>query len=186
MVDRDVARERIALQAGIIVAEEGLRALTIRSIAAASGTSRAIVRTYFENMDDLLRVTFDMGAVRQGLRWDEAEAKGGGLHGCLESLLPLDREGMRDWKVILAFLGASFSDPELAAIETAHLESARDRVLRLLLLETREPKATAATRYLAQCVLAMVVGIAIQAVYEGTPPARQLKALREGLRPHLT
>ena len=103
---------------------------------------------------------------------------------CLETLLPLDAGRLRDWRVIIAYLGMSVADPELAAIERRRIDGARRRVDALLVRDRGLPRGSAQTRRDARTLVALVLGIAVDVAFEPgsvpTPMAR--RRLKDALR----
>src|SRR5580704_17806441 len=169
-VDRESQREHVTSLAAGLVAREGVAALTFRRVAEAAGSSTAIVSTYFTDKRDLLLSTFRAAASRTTVRFEAAISAGGSLQDCLEAWLPLDEDRLTDWRVILAFWGVAVTDPELAAVQDGHVGRARARVQKLLQAERRDDPPAEQER-LAQQILALTLGIALQAVFEPAAPA---------------
>ena len=182
-VDRQGQREHVTSLAARLVAREGVAALTFRRVAEAAGSSTAIVSTYFDDKRDLLLSTFRAAASRTTVRFEAAINAGGSLQDCLEAWLPLDEDRLTDWRVILAFWGVAVTDPELAAVQDGHVGRARARVQKLLQAERRDDPPAMRER-LAQQILALMLGIALQAVFEPAVPASlpQRTLLADGLR----
>ena len=181
-VDRNQQRAHVADLAASLVATEGVSALTFRRVAEAAGSSTAIVSTYFTDKRDLLVSTLRTAATRTSDRFEAAVDAGGNLQDCLEAWLPLDEARLADWRVIIAFWGAAVTDPELAEVQDGHVSRARGRVERLL---RRQPGGARTHRAsLARQIVALTLGIALQAVFEpGAPATRQQRALlADGLR----
>ena len=166
-VDRESQREHVTSLAAGLVAQEGVAALTFRRVAEAAGSSTAIVSTYFTDKRDLLLSTFRAAASRTTVRFEAAIDAGGSLQDCLEAWLPLDADRLTDWRVILAFWGVAVTDPELAAVQDGHVGRARARVERLLRAERGDSGSGSwPPPELAQQIVALMLGIALQAVFE--------------------
>ena len=186
-VDREVQREHVTSLAARLVAQEGVAALTFRRVAGAAGSSTAIVSTYFTDKRDLLLSTFRAAASRTTVRFEAAIDAGGSLQDCLEAWLPLDEDRLTDWRVILAFWGVAVTDPELAAVQDGHVSRARARVERLLRAGRGDGAGSRRSppelERLAQQVLALTLGIALQAVFEPAASASlpQRALLTDGL-----
>ena len=186
-VDRHVQREHVTSLAARLVAQEGVAALTFRRVAGAAGSSTAIVSTYFTDKRDLLLSTFRAAASRTTIRFEAAINAGGSLQDCLEAWLPLDEDRLTDWRVILAFWGVAVTDPELAAVQDGHVSRARARVERLLRAGRGDGAGSRRSppelERLAQQVLALTLGIALQAVFEpaGSASLPQRALLADGL-----
>jgi TetR/AcrR family transcriptional repressor of bet genes len=185
-VDRDGQRQHVTSLAGRLVAQEGVAALTFRRVAEAAGSSTAIVSTYFTDKRDLLLSTFRAAASRTTVRFEAAINAGGSLQDCLEAWLPLDADRLTDWRVILAFWGVAVTDPELAAVQDGHVSRARARVEKLLRAERgdgADSRPPPDLERLAQQILALMLGIALQAVFEpaGSASLPQRALLAGGL-----
>jgi len=185
-VDRESQREHVTSLAAGLVAREGVAALTFRRVAEAAGSSTAIVSTYFTDKRDLLLSTFRAAASRTTVRFEAAIDAGGSLQDCLEAWLPLDADRLTDWRVILAFWGVAVTDPELAAVQDGHVGRARARVEKLLRAErggSADSRPLAERERLAQQILALMLGIALQAVVEPADSAAlpQRALLADGL-----
>jgi AcrR family transcriptional regulator len=184
-VDREGQRDYVTALAARLVAHEGVSALTFRRVAEAAGSSTAIVSTYFTGKRDLLLSTFRAAASRTTVRFEAAINAGGTLQDCLEAWLPLDEDRLADWRVIIAFWGVAVTDPELAGIQDGHVSRARARVERLLRAERGlDEDSPAGLARLAQQILAFMLGIALQAVFEpaGSASLPQRALLSDGLR----
>jgi AcrR family transcriptional regulator len=179
-VDRDQQRAHVTDLAMRLVAQQGVAALTFRGVAEAAGSSTAIVSTYFTDKRDLLLSTLRAAATRTTVRFEAAQTAGGDLKECLEAWLPLDEERLMDWRVIIAFWGVAVSDPELAKVQDGHLSRARRRVERLL---RQEHDLTPSVGTLAQQVVALTLGIALQAAFAAARPAAHVhrSLLADGL-----
>ena len=182
-VDRPRQRAHVTDLAAQLVAREGVAALTFRRVAEAAGSSTAIVSTYFTDKRDLLLSTLRAAASRTTVRFEAAIADGGDLQAGLEAWLPLDDQRLTDWRVIIAFWGVAVSDPELAEVQDGHVTRARARVEKLLRQDRQLAEKPSETVRLAQQVVALTLGIALQAVFESAgPTARaQRTLLADGL-----
>jgi TetR/AcrR family transcriptional regulator, transcriptional repressor of bet genes len=166
-VDHERQRVHVTSLAARLIAQEGVAALTFRRVADAAGSSTAIVSTYFTDKRDLLLSTFRAAASRTTVRFEAAIDAGGSLQDCLEAWLPLDDERLVDWRVIIAFWGVAVADPELARVQDGHVSRARARVEKLLRTEHRpDGNPPPDLAMLAQQIVALTLGIALQAVFE--------------------
>jgi TetR/AcrR family transcriptional repressor of bet genes len=166
-VDHERQRDHVTSLAARLIAQEGVAALTFRRVAETADSSTAIVSTYFTDKRDLLLSTFRAAASRTTVRFEAALNAGGSLQDCLEAWLPLDDDRLVDWRVIIAFWGVAVADPELARVQDGHVSRARARVEKLLRKELRpgdDPPPDQAIR--AQQIVALTLGIALQAVFE--------------------
>ncbi len=170
-----------------LVTERGVDSLTVRKVAEAAGYSTSIVSHYFVDKADLVLSTYKTAAARSTVRFEAAvAAKGAGLLECLEALLPLDDDRRRDWRLFYAFWGVALSDPALAEVQRDRTRSARTRVERQLERERDAGRCRADidVARVARRILALVQGIAMQALFDPTDwtPTRQRRFLAEELR----
>lgn len=96
-----------------VLAEQGVGALSVRSVAAAAGVSPAQVQYYYRTKSDLVRAGFDY-AGEQFLE-DLAAAQPTTLMGFVQQWLPLDDRRERRARVWLAYAAISAVDAELSA-----------------------------------------------------------------------
>lgn len=183
IVDHEERRRHVASVAAALVARGGIEAATVREVAAAAGTSTAIVCHYFRNKRELLQLTFDHAADRARTRVEAVLARDpADVRGTCEALLPLDDERRDDWRVWFAFWAPAVSDAELGADQRSRVRGTRHRLAEVLAAGPTRPSRADADRE-ARRLLTVVTGIAAQAVFdpEEWTPARQRKALREVL-----
>lgn len=183
IVDHAERRRHVASVAASLVAAGGIEAATVREVAAAAGTSTAIVCHYFRNKRELLQLTFEHAAQRARGRVDAVLARDpGDVRGVCEALLPLDDERRDDWRVWFAFWAPAVSDPELGADQRRRVRGTRQRLAEVMLAGGSAPTRPEAERE-ARRLLTVVTGIAAQAVFDPDEwtPARQRRALRDTL-----
>lgn len=158
-------------------------ALTFRRVAESAGTSTAIVSAYFTDKRDLLLSTLRAAATRTTVRFEAAVNAGGDLQDCLEAWLPLDDDRLTDWRVIIAFWGSAVADPDLAQVQAGHVDRARRRVAKLLPPRSSSGPKSLDTAGMANQVLALTLGIALQAVFDpaGATARTQRTVLRDAL-----
>lgn len=97
----------------IVLAELGVGALSVRSVAAAADVSPAQVQYYYRTKNELVRAGFDH-AGEQFLA-DVVAAQPTTLMEVVQQWLPLDDRRERRARVWLAYAALSAVDPELAA-----------------------------------------------------------------------
>ncbi len=183
-VDHHARRQLVTEVAAEIVAARGVEALTVRGVAAATGFSTAVVSHYFADKRDLLRSTFRAASNRSSVRFEAAAtAEQRSVVSCLESLLPLDANSRRDWRLFVAFWGTAASDPELADEQRDRVRSARTRIEKVVAEQLPAGQSEARIRTDARSLLTLVQGIATQAVFDPDDwtPRRQSEQLRAGV-----
>ena len=96
-----------------VLAEQGVGALSVRSVATAAGVSPAQVQYYYRTKSELVRAAFDHAG--EQLLADIAAAKPTTLMDVVEQWLPMDEPRERRARVWLAYAAIAAVDPDLAA-----------------------------------------------------------------------
>ncbi|KAA0927870.1 MULTISPECIES: TetR/AcrR family transcriptional regulator [Rhodococcus] len=132
-----------------VLAEQGVGALSVRSVAAAAGVSPAQVQYYYRTKTELVRAGFEYAGTQ--FLEDVAAAQPNTLMDVVRQWLPLDDSRERRARVWLAYTTISAVDPELAAA-SAQL----DEELRRWFVD-RGLSATAASQ-----LFALIDGVTVQ------------------------
>ncbi|MER5646105.1 TetR/AcrR family transcriptional regulator [Streptosporangium sp. NPDC002524] len=121
-VDHDERRRRLTEALLRIAGTRGLRAVSMREIAAEAGVSLRVVQYYFTNKQALL----ESGLTELGARMDRrvkrrAAAMGeltprGVFAAVLGTILPFDEQSTLDSMAWTAYYTAALTDPALAAV----------------------------------------------------------------------
>ncbi|MFQ3613269.1 MAG: TetR/AcrR family transcriptional regulator [Cyanobacteriota bacterium] len=165
-----------------VIVREGLDRASMRAIAQELGCTTGVVTHYFRDKQELTLFALQQVTERL-LALMESQPKGTGLDRLLQLLLvflPWDPERQAIVRVWLAFLGYAVGRPELMA-EHQHCSEALEH---LVAEEIRQLQKTGDIRpeldpdLEAQGLLALVDGLAIRSVIQGTPLApEQYQAL---------
>ncbi len=189
-IDHDLRRDQVAAIAADLVASRGVDALTFRQVAEAAGCSTAIVSHYFTDKRDLLLSTYRTASARSLARFLAVTGTDGQpMQACLETLLPLDDDRRKDWRLWFAFWGIAAFDPELAAEQRERVRTARARIGRVLDdemgCETGDDNGLDPdeSQHTASRLLLLVHGIGTQALFDPDhwTPDRQRRAIRDEL-----
>ena len=133
VVDHAVRRQDLAAALWRVVRDGGIQQVSVRTVAAAAGTSPSALRHYFRTQDELLGFALQAMIARVRERvvpmLPELHGRDGALR-LLEQLLPMDPARRDEVAVYLAFLGRSVADPGLAAIRDDAEAQSRLAVLR--------------------------------------------------------
>lgn len=181
-VDHEARRKQVAAIAANLLARSGLEGVTFRDIAREAGYSTAIVSHYFRNKRELMTYIFRSAAVGTVAKVEEEMAAGTSIQQCVEWLLPLDAERIRDWQVWIAFWGHVANDPEMLAEQQRRAHEALDLIKRLLLREYAGlDMADDVVELRARRLLTMVTGLATETVFDPRqwPPERQRAVLAD-------
>jgi AcrR family transcriptional regulator len=122
VVDSDERRARLIAATSEAIARDGLANITLRSIARSAGWTTGIVTHYFADKRALLIATFLARADRARRQIDEAVAAGSSPLDALLATLPLDDERVLDWRVTIAFIGASIGDEEMGRLHRVRVD----------------------------------------------------------------
>jgi AcrR family transcriptional regulator len=185
MIDPEDRRTELATIAANLIGKDGMRAATIRNVAAEAGYSTKIVTHYFADKSELLfRVHYD-AAMRAQQRFDAAFANDPcDIQGGLEAFLPLNRDTIRDWKIFVASWDAAFSEGIFLDRQRYWLRNARDLIRNILLARRGAGLDTHNDPDEAPRLLMIVQGIATQAVFGERmwSPRNQVRILADELR----
>jgi AcrR family transcriptional regulator len=106
IVDHDARREEIARALWRVVRRDGIRAASVRTVAAEAGWSAGAVRYYFPDQDGLVNFAMDLVSRRVEERIGAIEPKGTATETALrylEEVIPLDTERQAEFDVWLSF-----------------------------------------------------------------------------------
>jgi AcrR family transcriptional regulator len=152
-----------------VIADRGLEAATLRTVAAAAGISLAQVQYYFRSKEELVTAAYRHLNERFDEKLATVDLSGPPrkvLREALDQWLPLDEERARDARVWLAFsASAATSTPlrQIAAAADTELRSAFARLLDAAIADG-ELAEVADTEAEAALLLAVVDGLVIQAL----------------------
>ena len=191
IVDHAARREEIAEALWRVVRRDGIRAASVRTIAAEAGWSAGAVRYYFPDQDGLLSFAMDLVSRRVTERVAAIEPKGNATAIALrylEEALPLDAERRAEFDVWMAFMAQARAESGAGSLQE-HVDTVHNGLRRLcesLLRALADDGALLAgldLRREAERLHALLDGLALHAAIqpESTTPAR----LRQVLRHHL-
>jgi AcrR family transcriptional regulator len=180
IVDHEQRRDELAAAVWRLASREGLEAVTIRRVAAEAGWSTGALHHYFADKEELLLFAFQTVADRVGRRVAAARQSAAEPLALARELLaiglPLDAERRAETRVWFAFLGLALTRPVLARAQRAAYRHWR-RLVADALREARERGQVEAgldvEREAAELV-ALVDGLAVQAMFERRAPMQEL------------
>ncbi|WP_433013390.1 TetR/AcrR family transcriptional regulator [Kribbella sp. CA-294648] len=152
-----------------VIAERGLEAATMRTVAAAAGISLAQVQYYFRSKDELVAAAFQHISELFDLKLATVDLTAPPrrvLRQALELWLPLDDSRARDARIWLAFTAAAATSPtlrEIAATTDHEQRTALARALDAAAAAGELPEVTD-TETEAAVLLAVVDGLTVQAL----------------------
>lgn len=183
IVDGDLRRQELAAAAARLIARGGLEAATMRDIATEAGLTTGSVTHYFADKRELLLFTLAESLQhRRGRRGAVASAGAqAALRSALEGALPIDADRHRHWMVTIAFCALAAGDEEMARVQRLAYREFRNNVTTQL---RRCGVASAVARHEAERLIAVVDGVAVQAIFDPVswPARRQRALLEEALR----
>jgi AcrR family transcriptional regulator len=136
LVDHDERRRLIAQAAWRVISRDGVRAASVRTVAAEAGLSTGALRHYFDDHASLLlfaaRHSLELMAVRVFAHLSRADAEPRStVQACLEELLPLDGQRAAESAVYFGLIDHVRFLPEHTAFREAMFGQGR-RLYRLL------------------------------------------------------
>ncbi len=186
IVDHALRRAEVIDGACDLIASQGIAGFTVRELARAVDASTGVVSHYFRSKQELLTLTYD--AVNDRIR-SRVEAclalDSTDIEGSLAAMLPQDAAGLRDWRVLFAYWGASVGDELLSGEQQRRARLARKRIRRTLELLGEADRLAAGVDPSAEAyrLLALTQGIATQTVFDppSWPAWRQRRLLSEAV-----
>jgi AcrR family transcriptional regulator len=132
VVDHDERREFIADVVKKLIAERGMKYVTIRNVAREAGFKSTLISHYFEDKKAMLAFTLETIWKRAGARVSKAIEENKDLASCLDSLLPIGQSSLSDWQAWFGFWGMATYDPDLAAVRLRTVEATHETLKRML------------------------------------------------------
>src|SRR5215470_16748372 len=148
IVDHDARREEIAEALWRVVRRSGIRAASVRTVAAEAGWSAGAVRYYFPDQDGLLSFAMDLVTRRVTQRIDAVDPKGSPTAIALrylEQALPLDADRRAEFDVWLAFIAQAQSESGAGRLRE-HVDKVHDGLRHLCESLLRSLSAAGALR----------------------------------------
>ncbi|MDF5758307.1 TetR/AcrR family transcriptional regulator [Spongiactinospora sp. TRM90649] len=174
IVDHDQRRAELADAALDVIARDGIRAVTLRTVAEAAGWSTGVLNHYFKSHNDLLVGALRRAAEIQGrmfrqLRNDLSTDPMQRLRQLVESVLPLDARRVAMTRIFLVFYAEAAASPEAREEVADYLHNWR-RVLERVITEAQEAGQLPAhldPAALAVELVALSDGLAVHAILDG-------------------
>ncbi|TDD28113.1 TetR family transcriptional regulator [Kribbella turkmenica] len=195
LVDHGARREEIAEALWRVVRRDGIRAASVRTIAAEAGWSAGAVRYYFPDQAGLLSFAMDLVSRRVSERISALNASGGAKGSptavalrYLEEALPLDEERRAEFDVWIAFMAQAQAESDAGSLHE-HVDKVHDGLRLLceslvhLLSESGTLRKDLDRRREIERLHALIDGLALHAAIQ---PGRSTPArVRQLLRHHL-
>jgi AcrR family transcriptional regulator len=191
IVDHTARREEIAEALWRVVRRDGIRAASVRTIAAEAGWSAGSVRYYFPDQDGLLSFAMDLVSRRVTDRVSAIEPEGSVqtiVLRYLDEVLPLDAERRAEFDVWLAFMAQARAESGAGALQE-HLDKVHNELRQLCgtllrsLADAGVLKDGLDLRREVEVLHALLDGLALHASIqpERTTPARLRQLMRHQL-----
>lgn len=167
VVDHRERRRELANATSALIAEEGVDAVTIRSIADRLEYSTGIVQHYFSSKRHLLLYTLRVEGALSQRRVEAAVVNDpGDLLGLLSALMPLDEARSKAWKVWLAYWATAALDADVALEQRRMFDTLRLRIRHVLRVHDAHPqlKPGIDPELVARRLLSICHGIGMEAV----------------------
>ncbi|MFI7066430.1 TetR/AcrR family transcriptional regulator [Kribbella sp. NPDC050124] len=191
IVDHETRREEIAEALWRVVRRDGIRAASVRTIAAEAGWSAGAVRYYFPDQAGLLSFAMDLVSRRVTERISALQPKGDAPTAVLrylEEVIPLDAERRSEFDIWMSFMAQAQAESGAGGLRE-HVDKVHDGLRELceMLLQAlaREGVLREGTdlRREVERLHALIDGLALHASIQPdrTTPTR----VRQILRHHL-
>ncbi len=173
-MNRDAARRQIAAALLAVLAEQGIDAVSVRTVATAAGRSPGAVQKYFATKDEMLAAALELYCERSGARIDAVtrdEDPVETVTALVAATLPLDEPRRVETLVLHEF-----------ALRAAHEEQLAERLRALdqqLLGELTAYLET--TPETASAIFALSDGLAMRLLYGSQSPSQAIATLRTGI-----
>jgi len=186
IVDHAARRAEVIDGACDLIASRGIAGFTVRELARAVDASTGVVSHYFRSKQELLTLTYDAVNDRIRSRVEACLARDPtDVEGSLAAMLPQDAAGLRDWRVLFAYWGASVGDELLSGEQQRRARLARKRIRRTLERLGEQGRLAAGVDPAAEAyrLLALTQGVATQTVFDpqSWPAPRQRLLLSEAV-----
>jgi len=187
VVDGDERRSTLIALTSRAIAQHGLANVTLRSIARSGGWTTGIATHYFADKRELIMATFVDLVDRARGRIETATAAGTPLlDAAVAALLPLDDERLTEWRVVLAYVGGSIGDDEMAGLHRRRVDRYTDTVAAALADEHALGRLNDGLNLATEAyrLVVLIHGIGVQAVLhpDRCPPEFQRRMVTEQLR----
>ena len=181
-------RRRDFTEAAIgVIGRQGIDNTRLVDVARAANATTGALTHYFEGKDALLLAAFDH--VAQHILQDLLVPSEGDMVERASLALPLDEEGLMQWRVWLCFLSRAVADPALADINNRYYDEFRERLAGILRQEQANGRLDPGLdcEVTAEAVIAVVDGLGVHAAMQPEiwPAERLRKQLEATLRPLL-
>jgi len=187
-IDHDARRRQIAKAAIEVIGAQGLDNTRLVDVGRAAKVTTGAITHYFDGKDAVLLAALDHVAQRilSALASEEATDD---LFELVAGILPVNQNGLRDWRVWMSFFGRAVGDPALARINKTYYDEFRDGLAAIIRRHQQEGKLASHIdpAVTADAIISIVDGFCIRATLERKdwPPARQRAQLEAMLRPLL-
>lgn len=132
IVDHDARRVELSQAVWKIVGEQGMEAVTVRSVAEAAGWSVGVLSHYFPTKGSLLEFAFELEGKRVQRKLDDATRGRVGMDALRElvaATLPLDAERITIARIWLGYMGRAANDRRLAESFRRRFHAWRQRII---------------------------------------------------------
>lgn len=191
-IDHDARRREIALAAVTVIGTNGIDNTRLVDVARAAHVTTGSITHYFEGKNAVLLAALDHVAqnILHIIRTQSGAITDRDTLIELAGLaLPTHEDGVRDWRVWLAFFGRAMGDPSLARVNNAYYDEFRDRIAQIIkkqqaaghLSHDIDPALT------TNSIITAVDGLGVRASIdpENWPAEKQKAQLRAMLHPLL-
>jgi len=180
IVDHDARRREIIHAAWRVIARSGFEGANLRDIAQEAGFTTGVIGYYFRHKEELLQAALRLTTEESYERLASIKRRLRGLaavRAAADNIFPTTRS--TEWAVWLCFWGRSIGNDLLTKEHRLRYEEWRDTLAGFFaeardlgeILPDSDPQEE------ADRLVALLYGIAVQAIVNDLPPARQRRIL---------
>jgi AcrR family transcriptional regulator len=180
VVDHDAKRAQLVAAASRVIAQQGLAAATLRTVANAAGCTTGLLTHYFRDRHALLvaalRSAHEAAALRMFQRANAERNPLRRLRAVLHEALPLDDSRLAEWRIWLAFWSEAVNDRALR-VENEQRTEEWTALLRLLAAPVSGPSPLVAAE-----LGALIDGLGLQVTLGSVSQREAIKLVDDALR----
>lgn len=166
---RDERRARLAESTWQIILEKGISAVSVRTVATASGLATGSLRHLFPTQSALLEFSAELIVERATARVSALEPSPDVIDYAVEAIcqvMPFTPESRREFEVNIALIAETPAHPGLARIRNHAHEQLLDLFIRIAAMLRAEEGATEHARQEAQRLLALADGLGLHLLHQ--------------------
>ena len=170
-VPREERKARLAEATWRIILDQGIRAVSVRTVAAEAGMAAGSLRHLFPTQAELLEFSAELMVERATERVTKTTPGADAVEYALAAirhLLPLTTETRREFEINIALIAETPAHPRLARIRDHAHEQLRDLFTRIVSMLRAEEQISETAQRDGRRLLALVDGLGLHLIQENT------------------